>query len=247
MPRVTVRGDIGFPGHPVAKNVDICFESGGLNCILGPNGSGKTTLLLTIGGALKPLKGRVEITPNDATRIYVPPSPPLLPGFRVGDVLLYLMSSQSKMTVYDTRINPRVCEEVLEELGFNYHLDRYFDELSTGEKQKVVLAGAIASSSSILLLDEPNSHLDLKSRTLLYRILKREASKRLVIAALHDVNEACMYCDKVVLMGRGRVLGGPGHPSDMLCLEKLEEAYGISFEPVEHKGRILYFPSTSST
>ncbi len=247
MLKVSIRGDIGFPGHPVANNVDVRFEVGELNCVLGPNGSGKTTLLLTIGGALKPLKGRVDIVPRDATKIYVPPSPPLLPGFRVGDVLLCLTSSRDRITVYDTRVSTRACEEILRELGFDYPLDRYFDELSTGEKQKVILAGAIASSSSILLLDEPNSHLDLKSRTLLYRILKKEASKRLVIAALHDINEACIYCDKILLIGRGRILGGPGKPKDVLCLEKLEEAYGISFEHIEHKGRILYFPSISST
>ena len=244
-PRVEVRGDIGYRGSFVIRGVNVSFECGRLNCILGPNGSGKTTLLLTIGGALKPVSGYVRVEPRHARRVYIPPSPPYLPGLRVGDVALSVSGALTGASVYsvDAEIASR-CDEILGKLGFKYPATRYFNELSTGERQKVMLAGALASRAEVLLLDEPNSHLDVKSRLTLYRLLEEEACRRLVIIALHDVSEASIHCNNILLLGFNGVVS-TGSPEEVLCRENLERAYGVSFAEAVIRGKRVFLPYTS--
>ncbi len=246
-PRAEVRGDIGYKGSFVIKSVYISFECGKLNCILGPNGSGKTTLLLTIGGAIKPVRGVVFIEPRHARKMYIPPSPPYLPGLRVGDVALSVSGALTGASVYsiDSEVASR-CDEMLRKLGFKYPATRYFNELSTGERQKVMLAGALASRAEVLLLDEPNSHLDVKSRLTLYSILEEEAKRRLVIIALHDVSEASIHCNYILLLGFDGVVSR-GSPEKVLCRENLEKAYGVSFAEALVNGRRVFLPYTNNS
>jgi len=239
--RARIVGDVGWErGRPVLRSLDLTLESGLLNCILGPNGSGKTTLLLTIGGALRPLSGFVEVEPEGARKLYVPPARQQLPGFTIGMVVAYYLGRVSGLLPLPSEGLKRAVE-LLRAWGLRYGLDHEFDKLSSGEASKVVLAAALASDSEVLLLDEPNSHLDLKARALLYSELKAACEEKLVVVSLHDVNEAAASCDRVLLLGEGKVVAC-GPPSQALSKESLSSAYGAEFKEVVANGSRFFLP-----
>lgn len=240
--RVTLVGDIGWKrDKAVMKDTSIAFTSGRLNCVMGPNGSGKTTMLLTLGGALKPIRGRVELFPPSARKIYLPSAPPLLYGFTIGMVLSYYTLRHKSLLLKPDEESIKRAIELLKVWNVTYGLDHRHDFLSSGEAQKVVLSAALSSNAEALFLDEPNSHLDVHGRMVLYELLRRESKRRLIVISLHDVNEASLYCDEVLLLGKGSIVGH-GSPNDVLSLENLSKAYNLDFKLVRSDGFRLFVP-----
>ncbi|MEM1620176.1 MAG: ABC transporter ATP-binding protein [Fervidicoccaceae archaeon] len=239
MIRLRIEGDIGWSrSRPVLERVKLAFSSGELNCVLGPNGSGKTTLLLTLGGALKPLSGRVELSPPRAEAVYVPAYPPDFSGLSVGVVLSYYVSGCRGILPGREREEFERALELLERLGGEIEPERGADELSTGERTKLMLAGALASRARILLLDEPTSHLDVRARLELFSLLREARREKLVIASMHEVNEASLYCDSATLLSGGEALQGPVR--EILRTENLTRAYRVEFEEIL-SGRFRFF------
>lgn len=125
-----------------------------------------------------------------------------------------------------------------------WHLaNRYINELSAGEKQRVVIARAIAQRPKILLLDEPTSHLDLNHQIEIMDLLHRltQDSELAVLAVFHDVNLALRYCDSIVLLKEGKVLAA-GPTTETLTEENLKNVFEVSVKRLESAGRVFFVP-----
>jgi iron complex transport system ATP-binding protein len=227
----------------VLSGVDLEFEAGQFISLLGANGVGKTTFLRTLSRHLPPLSGRVRVAGRDlqelpahelARQVAVVltngDKPPLLTVFEFAALGRY------PHTGFMGRLAPRdveVVEESLRAVMADGLAGRYIDQLSDGERQKAVLARALAQAPRVLLLDEPTAHLDLKHRVEIMTILRKICRDRglTVIASLHDVDIAAKISDRAVLMKKGRVTGC-GLPEEVLTSEAVAELYdfnGVAF------------------
>lgn len=241
-PEIIFQGDAGWKkGEPVLIGLDLKIKRGKLICVLGPNGSGKTTLLLTLSKAIPPLNGRITYMSDDIKPVYIPPYPVLPPTFSIGTVISYYLKEQRGITpIIDEERLERVIS-LLKLAGVDYDLGREFRRLSTGEAQKTVLFSILVSDRNALFLDEPNSHLDLKSRLILYHLLKKTSRKKIVVVSLHDVNEASLNCEEIILLGHRKKIVAKGQVDSCLTTKNLEIAYNIKFKSIVSKEENLRF------
>lgn len=216
----------GTPGTPVLDGINLELHAGELVCLLGPNGAGKSTLLRTLGGLQEPLAGRLTVDGGDFAS--------LSPAARARKAAIVLTdrAEAGNLSVYALAALGRhphtgwggllrdadraAVRKGLEEAGAWELRDRLFDELSDGEKQRVMLARALAQEPSLLLLDEPTAFLDLPRRVETMRVLRRLARERnrAVLLSTHDLDLAMRAADRLWLISPG----GPvrtGAPEDL--------------------------------
>ena len=219
------------PGGPlVVDGVSLRLADGALVGILGPNGSGKTTLLRLLSGTRKPSSGRVMLgdQPLDrlsrrdvARRIAVVPQETEL-AFEYSAIEIVLMGRHPHLGVFTVEgpHDIRIARDALVATGTAHLADRPFHELSGGEKQRVVIAAALAQSAGLLLLDEPTASLDLGYQLEVSSLLQRLNQDQGVTMAIstHDLNLAASICRELVLMRDGRVLA-TGPTNDVLTPE----------------------------
>ena len=225
--------------NPVLSEVNLDFAGGQFISLLGPNGSGKTTLLSTISRHIKPLGGSIMIAGKPlaaypalalarimAVVLTERTVPPLL------SVLEFAALGRYPHTGFMGRLSEKdlgVVTAALLAVKADELSGRLVDQLSDGEKQKVVLARALAQEPTLMLLDEPTAHLDLKHRVEVMTILRGLCRSRglTVLAAIHDVDVAAKVSDQVILLKNGR-LEGCGRPEDILSSETVAELYDFS-------------------
>ncbi len=220
----------------VIREITLSVKSGEVVAILGPNGAGKSTLLKTVASILRPLGGAVYIEglevhslkPQElAKKLSVTLTERIDAGFMTGFEVVAL----GRYPYSDSfgRLKEEDIQVVLESLRLvnaEYLANRPFSEMSDGEKQKVMIARALAQMPEVILLDEPTSFLDAKHRVEIMLLLRKIARKGVaVLMTTHDVELALRLCDKVVLISNGRV-AGHGAPEDVLTDELLREVYG---------------------
>jgi iron complex transport system ATP-binding protein len=211
-------------------------KPGELVAILGPNASGKSTLLKLIAGALAPLSGRIllngfvthSLTPRTrAQRIAVVQQESLLlfPS-RVWEFVLQGRHAHRRSLRFESDDDVIIAKNALAQVGAADLSDRSMDQISGGEKQRVVLARALAQQPLLLLLDEPTLHLDIAAQVDLLHTLRRLAAENryTVIVVTHELNLAAEYTDQVVLMQRGRCLR-VGPPAAIYQRELLEQVF----------------------
>jgi len=221
----------------VIKDVTLKAERGEFIGILGPNGSGKTTLLRTIAGYLKARRGRVVLNGKDIRDMsvreiarvlaVVPQIPEGNLDFRVEDVVMMGRNPYIGRFEVEGDEDYRIAAEAMRRAGCLNLVGRRLRELSGGEVQKVMIARALAQEPSVLLLDEPTSHLDVNHQIEVMEMLRRLAdSGTLVIAVIHDVNLALQFCTKILVMKDGKVLAY-GRPEEVIGA--IPEAFGVEF------------------
>ena len=211
-------------------------KPGELVAILGPNASGKSTLLKLIAGALAPLSGRIllngfvthSLTPRTrAQRIAVVQQESLLlfPS-RVWEFVLQGRHAHGRSLRFESDDDVIIAKNALAQVGAVDLSDRSMDQISGGEKQRVILARALAQQPLLLLLDEPTLHLDIAAQVDLLHTLRRLAAENryTVIVVTHELNLAAEYTDQVVLMQRGRCLR-VGPPAAIYQRELLEQVF----------------------
>ncbi len=233
----TDRSDPEFTLGPVS------FEAGQqeLVAILGPNASGKSTLLRLLAGIVKPLSGRIEVGGSEigaldlrtrAQRIaFVQQESELLFPLRVWEYVLQGRYPYGRRLRFESDEDCLLAGNALAQVGADAFRDRWMNELSGGEKQRVILARALAQQPSLLLLDEPTQHLDIGGKVELLRRLRKlaDANRHTVLVVTHELNLAAEFSDRVVLLHKGKCLR-VGTPAQVYERSLLEEIFAAPLE-----------------
>ncbi|MEM2070750.1 MAG: ABC transporter ATP-binding protein [Archaeoglobaceae archaeon] len=224
---------VSLKSREILKDVTLKLENGEILAVLGPNGSGKSTLLRTIFGILKPMEGVVlydgkSMDLDEIAKIaaYLPQEVPET-KLRVIDVVLLGRTPHLSGIKKATRKDLYIALKALKAVNLENFAERVFNELSGGEKQKVMLARLFAQEPKIMLLDEPTAHLDLSAQIEIMRLVKSKVVEgSSAIVALHDINLAATFADKIVMLKNG-VIHYEGRADEVLTPESIREIYGI--------------------
>lgn len=236
------------PGAPlVVDGVTVRLADGSLTGILGPNGSGKTTLLRLLSGTRRPSAGRVllgdraidQLSRRDVARqIAVVPQDTEL-AFEYAAIEIVLMGRHPHLGLFTVEgpDDIRIAQEAMAATGTSQLAGRPFHELSGGEKQRVVIAAALAQSANLLLLDEPTASLDLGYQLEVSSLLERLNGEQGVTMAIstHDLNLAASICRELILMRDGRVIA-TGATDEVLTPENVRLLYDVEADVQVHAG-----------
>jgi len=229
------------PGRVVLDAVDMAGRAGRLLCVLGPNGSGKTTLLRCLLGQLRPSSGSVfvrgvKLDLYSSKRLarhiaYVPQTPVSVFPFPVRELVLMGRFCHTGVMGLASKKDRDVARQAMIMTETIEFADRSLEELSGGEAQRVMIARALAQQPSVMLLDEPTSHLDIRHQVMIYRMMVRLAHDwgMAVICVSHDVNLAGRFADELLLMRAGNVLAD-GPAEQVIDAETLRRAYDVPVE-----------------
>jgi iron complex transport system ATP-binding protein len=233
---------------------------GEIVAILGPNASGKSTLLKLIAGAQQPLSGRVlldgfvtnSLTPRIRARriAMVQQESPLLFPSRAWEFVLQGRHPYSRYLRFESREDVAIARNALAQVGAEHLSDRWMDQISGGEKQRVILARALSQQPLLLLLDEPTLHLDIGSQVGLLDTLRRLAAENryTVVVVTHELNLAAQYADQIVLLHRGKSLR-VGPPAAVYQRELLEQVFqtplSVESSP-SGRPRVTILPATDT-
>jgi iron complex transport system ATP-binding protein len=232
-------------GHHVLRDVVLEVDRGDLVGVLGPNGSGKTTLLRLLGGVLAPASGSVTLDGRPlaewsrreiARRVAFVPQETTAPfDFTVLDIVLMGRFPHLGAFALEGPEDLAIARRALEATGTASFEDRGFSTLSGGEKQRVVIAGALAQAPALLLLDEPTASLDLGHQIEVQMLLRRlnADSGVTMVLSTHDLNLAAALCRRLVLLKDGQVLAA-GPTEEVLTPDSVRELYRVDAEVVWH-------------
>ena len=238
-----------YNSTPVLDKVTLKLNCGEVLAVVGPNGSGKSTLLKCIDQILKPQSGAIMIDDK------------IITDYKKEDIaknMGYVPQSNGRSfpaTVFDTILLGRkphirwapssgelkVVSKVIDSLDLGDLALRDINELSGGQRQKVIIGRALAQEPSILLLDEPTANLDLKHQLEVLKLVREQADKGVsAIIAIHDLNLALRYGDKILMLDKGRVFAAGG--LEVLNPENIESVYDVKVRVIKDSGRILVIP-----
>lgn len=239
--------EILLESSEILKDVSFEIKDGEMVALLGPNGSGKTTLLRTIYGILKPEKGIAyldgkmihEMSIEEiAKHIGYLPQEKADTGLKAMDVVLL------GRTVYGrtpSHSDIEIAKRALGEVGMENFGDRLFSQLSGGEKQKVMLARIFAQKADFLLLDEPTAHLDISSQIEIMEILRKRAEKGYSsLIAIHDINLASTFCDRIIMLSNGKIAHAGG--VEIITSESIKEVFDAEVIVRKQAGRPFVVP-----
>jgi iron complex transport system ATP-binding protein len=227
----------GYGPLDVLHDVSLAVGAGEMVALIGPNGAGKSTVLRVADGALRPSSGHATLDAVELSRMrarqraqrvaVVPQEAPIPTGLFVREMVGLGRTPYTRVLLGPTQQDREAVNHAIVATGIGELTERFVDELSGGERQRVILARALAQQPRLLLLDEPTANLDLHhqvSMLELVRSLSREQGLA-VLAAVHDLQLAALYCDRVVLMNQGRVVS-QGSPEAVLTAPLLLETFG---------------------
>jgi iron complex transport system ATP-binding protein len=225
----------------IVSDVSLEVTSGEIVGLIGPNGSGKSTLLRSVYRMLKPVAGLVQLGSEDVwqlspktaaqrTGVVVQEHPSDF-EFTVAEVVVMGRTPHKKPFERDNDKDAGICASALERVGMRAFSGRLFSTLSGGEKQRVLVARALAQEPKLLVLDEPTNHLDIHYQLELLELVKSLGITTLL--TLHDLNLAANYCQRLYLLSEGKiVVSGKCH--DVLTPEQLSKIFMIEATPFKH-------------
>lgn len=240
----------------IIEDISLAVAKGEFVGIIGPNGSGKSTLLRTIYRVIQPTAGTIWLDGQNIRSIKPAESAKKMGvvgqfnsinfDFTVFDMVMMGRTPHKSLLSSDTPADYAIAMDAIEKVGMAKHAHRSFATLSGGEKQRIILARALAQQPQLLILDEPTNHLDIKYQLQLLAIVKSLGIG--VLAALHDLNLAAMYCHKLYVLQEGNIIAS-GVPSKILTPELVRAVYDIDCEIHEnpytgHLG-ITYYPAAA--
>ena len=240
-------------GEKVLDNVSFELHRGEILGVLGPNGAGKTTLLKILLGILRG-KGTVRILGMNVSSIppkrlakiigYVPQEHHIVFPYRVIDYVLMGRAPHHGMFSVPSRKDYDKAYRVLEDLGLGSLADKTITEISGGQLQLVLIARTLVQEARILLMDEPVSHLDISNAVKTMSLIRKLVEEERILGAmvtLHDPLMASLYCDKILLLNKGRV-ETYGSPREALNPKRLSQVYGVDFDIIKYNNRYILVP-----
>ncbi|MGN1045290.1 MAG: ABC transporter ATP-binding protein, partial [Candidatus Methanomethylophilaceae archaeon] len=255
MEQETMRVDVedlvqGYGNRTILDGVSLSVDEGEVMTVLGPNGSGKSTLIKTICRIMEPRSGRITLDGKDASSIpkeefarlvgYVPQNPEFIGYTNVYDAVLVGRRPYVKWNY--SREDIRMAAESMRLMRLEEFFDRQVTEMSGGQRQRVTLARALTQDPRLYVFDEPTSALDLRHQLDTLRLMRsviRDRGSSMIIA-LHDLNLAIRYSDKVMVLKDGKVYGF-GSSEEVITERMIRDVYGVESEIVEGKnGRYIH-------
>ncbi|HIQ95599.1 MAG TPA: ABC transporter ATP-binding protein [Candidatus Limivivens merdigallinarum] len=242
----TEKVEVSFGNSRILKGISIEAGKKEFVGIIGPNGSGKSTLLKCIYRTLKPDCGAIYLNGEELSSLKTKESARRVAvvaqhnyynfEFSVREVVMMGRSPHKRTLERDHARDYRIVEEALKTVGMERFTDRSFSTLSGGEQQRVILARALAQQTPCLILDEPTNHLDITHQLQLLRIVRN--LEVTVISAIHDLNIAAAFCDRLYVMKDGEI-AGCGTPREVLTTDFIREIYQVETEITEDsKGKL---------
>lgn len=237
----------GYKETNILKGINLVIKRGEFWGVAGPNGAGKTTLLKSITKILSPKRGKIffkgkNIARMDARKLaqkvaVVPQFSIFWLSFTVKDFILLGRIPYLPRFYLERREDYEAVEEAMELTGTTHLQERRINELSGGEKQKVVIARSLAQKPEFLLLDEPVSHLDIKHQLEILNLIEKlnQKEKVTILMISHDLNLTSHYVSKLILMKEGKIFAR-GTPQEVITEDNIEKVYEIKVK-VSSNGR----------
>ena len=241
---------------PVLKDISLSTREQDFIGLIGPNGSGKSTLLKIMGAILKPDSGSIQFKESSLPKInkklfaqsvsWIPQDHPMVFPFKVSEIVLMGRHPYLSPLSFESEEDFEISQRAMETTMTSQFADRYFNEISGGEKQRVMIASALAQDPEMMLLDEPTAALDLKYQIQILSILKNlnARHKMTLVMAMHDLNLASSFCNRLILLDEGQIVRD-GTPEQVLKKDILEQVYGIEVDLGSHDGSIRVHPVIS--
>ncbi|CBS88365.1 ABC transporter ATP-binding protein [Azospirillum lipoferum] len=224
----------GIGGKTVLDAVSLEARPGEMLGLLGPNGSGKTSLLRLLAGLKQPQSGRVLLDRTDLRTIprrtvaqrvaFVEQHATTNANLKVVDVVKLGRFPHRSLFSGWSRADEEAVDGALEKAGMSAKRNDFWHSLSGGEKQRAHIARALAQTPKELILDEPTNHLDIQHQIALLKLVSELAVTS--ITALHDLNHAAMFCDRLVVLKQGRIVAS-GPPGEVLTEELLKTVFSV--------------------
>ncbi len=233
------------------KEIKVDVSSGEFVGLIGPNGSGKSTLLKNIYRVLKPDAGMITLDEKNLFKLsprhvaqnlsVVSQETPLLFDFTVSEMVSMGRFPHKKFLESDSMKDGEIVRKCLQKVGMENFIHSSFASLSGGEKQRAMIARALAQEAKVLVLDEPTNHLDIHHQLQILDLVRQ--LNMTVIAALHDLNLAAAYCDRIYVIENGEIIQS-GEPADVLTREMLKDVFRVEADiiihPLTNKVHITY-------
>lgn len=251
----TINLTCGYESAFLLKDINCEIEPREFFGIIGPNGSGKTTFLRATTKIILPQKGEILLKGTNLKELsyqqiarqvaVVTQTGELTSDMTVEEfVLTGRIPHLKRLQFLETKTDWGKTKKALELTGTLFLKQRWVNSLSTGEKQLVAIARALAQEPEIILLDEPTSHLDIGHQIKILDFLRRQNKREglTIVVVLHDLNLASQYCDRLMLLNQGQVRQ-IGTPSEVLTYKTIEEVYGtvvvVQKNPLSKKPYVL--------
>lgn len=247
----------GYTKENVINNVSLDVNEGDFLGLIGPNGSGKTTLLRLASRILYPNKGHISYKQNNIFTMplkefcrnvaFVTQDTGMNFSFTVSEIVLMGRIPHLKRLQTESKDDIRIAENALAVTDSLHLKDKMIDELSAGERQRVIIARALAQEPKLLLLDEPTSHLDIGHQVQILDLLTKlnRAQKLTIVMVQHDLNLAGCYCNRIALLNTGAVYKH-GPAADVLTYQNIEAVYKtvvlVNKNPMTKKPTIVLIP-----
>jgi len=240
---------VSYTGNSILENLNLKIPEGKITALIGPNGCGKSTLLKAISGGIRISSGKVTVNGQDLIKLshkkrarvlsILPQSPITPDGITVQQLVNFgrnpYLSQWGKLSINDNqKVHVALTETSLLELS-----DRSVDSLSGGQRQRAWIAMVLAQDTEYILLDEPTTYLDLSHQIeLLEMMQKMNRNGKTIVVVLHDLNQACRYCDHLVVMKKGQLIA-QGEPFKIFDTQLLKNVFDLDAiiinDPVANK------------
>ncbi|HSL28271.1 MAG TPA: ABC transporter ATP-binding protein [Anaerolineales bacterium] len=236
---------VNYSSRRILHEVSLEVQSGEVLALIGPNGAGKSTLIRAVSGVIPIAGGHVRTNGDDFASLSslqraryvatVPQAVAMPPAYTVWETVLFGRTPYLGFLGQPSPKDEEIARQSLGRVSALPFAERRVGELSGGEQQRVLLARALCQATPILLLDEPTAHLDLQYQVGLLQLVHELAhkDKLAVLVALHDLNLAAHYADRVALMVAGRIKA-IGTPKEVLKADLIEEAYCLPVQVTKH-------------